>query len=225
MAGRKSNRNKIDINKPTVIAIEFAKIYMVMDKRLELNYSAYELSFLLGKNDFFVRDVENPLISKRYNPDDTNYLLLIFNERLSSIMLPKAERNSYNLRVTFYLSETRRKVYEIAIKNVGSNDYIYFKDFEVEPKDIELPVSHGLFSFESVQSHIDTLLNSGYFDEPKRALDIFKSCKSHFGKNFHPRNMIRVLNFYTNKKSGIAKLNKDSRDNFGRKLFVTSQST
>jgi hypothetical protein len=198
---------------------------MVMCKRLDLKYSAYELSFLLGKNDFFVRDVENPLDTKRYNPDDTNYLLLIFNEQLSSIMPPKTEPNTYHLEITSYLNEIRRMVYEIALKDTNGSGYKLFKIFEAEDKHVELDTSRSLLSFNEVQSYIDALLNTVFFNEPKRALDIFESCKTYFGENFHPRNMIKVLNFYTNKKSGVPKLNNDRRDDFGRRLFSKRAGT
>ena len=215
-----SKRNKINVDKPTAISIEFTKIYRVMGLRLLLGYSAYELSFLLGKNDFFVRDVENPLGTKRYNPDDTNYLLLIFNAQLPSIMLPKVEQNIYHLKVRSYLNEVKREVYEIAVKDPIGNNYSHFKTFEAEPKEIELPTLGILPSFEETRSYLDKLLTSAYFNNPKRALDIFESCKSNFGDDFHPRNMIKVLNYYTNKKSGVPKLNKDKKDNFGRRLFI-----
>jgi hypothetical protein len=219
MLVRQSKRSSISVDKPTAISIEFTKIYKVMEKRLTLGYSAYELSVLLGKNDFFVRDVENPLDTKRYNPDDTNYLLLIFNSRMSSIMLPKLEQNIYHLEITSYLNEIRKTVYEIALKSATGNSYTHFKTFEVEPKDIQLTTTIEPISFKEVRSYIDILIKSAYFDEPRRALDVFESCKSYFGEDFHPRNMIKVLNFYTNKKSGISKLNKADRNDFGRRLF------
>lgn len=221
MVLHKSKRYKIEIEKHSVIAIEFTKIYIVMDLRLELGYSAYELSFLLGKNDFFVRDVENPSNSKRYNPNDTNYLLLIFNEPLCSIMLPKVEENICHLEIKSYLNEFRKIIYEINIKDKNKNAYKPFKIFEVEDKQAVINTSRNVLSFEHVQSYIDTLLVNTYFDEPKRALDIFESCQANFGADFHPRNMIKVLNFYTNKKSGVVKLNKESRDDFGRTLFIS----
>ncbi|WP_345949164.1 hypothetical protein ABDD95_20170 [Mucilaginibacter sp. PAMB04274] len=189
------------------------------DKRLALGISAWELSFMFGKTDFLVRDAENPLITRRYNIDDTNYLLLIFDEKLPSVMPPKTEQDINHLEIISYFNEIRNNVYEIFIRDAKKVDYIFFKTIEVEKKYQELPTDLILSSFNEVKGYIDSLLKEDYFDEPKRALDIFNKCKEQLGERFHPRNMVKVLNYYTNKKSGIAKLNKDQKDDFGRTMF------
>jgi len=200
-------------------SIDFDKIHKIMDFRIKCGYSAYECSFLLGKTDFFFRDAENPLSTKRYNPDDTNYLQLIFETSLSAFMSPKIIEDLYHLQVTAYLNEDQKPVYDIAIRNEESK-YGSFKVFTEEDKHQELHTPLKLFTFEEVKTYIDTLLADGTFNEPKTAFDIFNKCKKHFGEQFHARNMIKVLNYYTNKKSGIAKLNNSGTNNCGRKLFV-----
>lgn len=218
MAVPKPKRYKKSLHKINVSAIEFDKIHLIRDKRLSsrLGLSSYELSFLLGKHDFFVRDVENPLEKKRYNIDDTNYLLLIFEDRLASIMPAKTEQETYQLEITYYLNGVRLPVYEINIINT----VMHPKIITGEGKHEELPTTLDLFSFTDVQLYVDELLCDNFFNGPKRALDIFAKCKLNFGKNFHPRNMIKVLNYYTNKKSGIPKLDKVETNEFGRRLFV-----
>lgn len=44
-------------------AIELIKTYNVMDLRLPFGYSCFELSFLLGLRDLYVRDLKNPIIA------------------------------------------------------------------------------------------------------------------------------------------------------------------
>jgi hypothetical protein len=216
MSAHKLNHPKQSIDKFTVVAIDFHKIYTVRELRVTEGYSAYELSFLIGKTDFFVRDVENPLSTKRYNPDDTNYLLLIFNKEIRSLMRERVDQNLYQIEVVSYLGEANAKVYEIKIKDSAT----IYTSFMEEPKHIELPTSRHLSTFTKVQKYVDELLEDQFFDEPKRGLDVFEKCKTHFGSDFHPRNMIQVLNYYTNKKSGIPKIMKENTNQFGRRLFI-----
>lgn len=219
MAPAKLKRSSKSIARLNVTAVEFTKIYLVMGKRLALGISAYELSFMLGKNDFFVRDAENPLNTKHYNIDNTNFLLLIYCELLSSVTPPKTKQDIYHLEIKSYFNKIRIAIYEITIKDAKEDCYAHYNTFEVEDKHAELPTCMALFSFNEVLVYIDTLLAGEFFNEPKRALDIYVRCKTHFGESFHPRNMVKVLNFYTNKKSGVHKLNKDKRDGFGRVTF------
>jgi hypothetical protein len=232
MAAVKQKRNKSDHHKLTVNTIDFYKTYMVRKMRVTLGISAYEQSFLLGKNDFFVRDVENPLTTKRYNTDDTNYLLLIYDELLKTIMLSKIEQDAYTLQVTTYLDSTRSIVYMIK-RRPKTNESINFHDaitvdesnslvVAEEKKHVDLATVLRASTFDEVKSYIDSLLEGNFFSEPKRALDIFKKCKEKFGRNFHPRNMINVINYYTNKKSGNFKIDKNAVNEFGRRLFVKS---
>ncbi|WP_236979874.1 hypothetical protein [Membranihabitans maritimus] len=198
--------------------MDFDKIYRIRDYRIRWGYSAYECSFLLGKQDFFFRDAENPLKTKRFNPNDTNYLQLIFQEPLSTFMAPKLEVDMYHLRISTYPDEKRKPVYDIDIKN-QEGQYQHFKTFADEEKHVELPTPLTVYSFDKVRTYIDHLLDNSYFNTPRTALDIFHTCHDHFGPDFHPRNMVRVLNFYMNRKSGVPKLNKEERDEFGRREY------
>ncbi|MEO7215546.1 hypothetical protein [Mucilaginibacter sp.] len=230
-------RNQKTHSKITISTVEFYKIYMVMFHRLASGYSAYEQSFLLGKTDLFVRDVENPLKSKRYNIDDANYILLIYNLSWKDIIPAEALQDNYQLEVTSYPGDKRIPVYEIR-KSAKESGSVLFRNFTLdkneekseilivteEDKHVEPATQLFLSTYDDVKIYIDKLLIGIFFTEPKRALDIFKQCQLKFGITFHPRNMIKVLNFYTNKKSGVPKLDKERRDEFGRMLFVNSSS-
>jgi hypothetical protein len=220
MAVSDPKRKKKTVHKFTFPSFEFIKIYLVRDRRVYLGISAYELSFLLGKDLQFVKDVEDPLEKKRYGINDTNYLWLILSGPLSSIMPDRVTVNTYHVKITKYSNGVRVTVYRIEKAETKEGPYEFFKEIEVEDKHVELFSSLKTSTFEKVQAYIDKLLSENFFDTPQRALDIYQKCQLKFGPEFHPRNMIKVLNFYTNKKSGDPKLNKEKKNRFGRTLFV-----
>lgn len=220
MAVSGSRLKKKSTHEFTFASFEFAKIYLVRDERIKRGFSAYELSFLLGKDDHFVKYAENPLEKKRYGINDTNYLWLIFGGPLSAIMPERIEVNSYHVRITHYSDGRKDNEYYIEKKDTKDAPYEFYREIKVEEKHAELSTPSKVFTFEEARLFIDELLADGYFNTPQRALDIYQKCQLKFGSEFHPRNMIKVLNFYTNKKSGIPKLNKEKKNEFGRTLFI-----
>lgn len=211
----------------------FQKIYRIKAFREKWGYSAYECSFLLGKHDFFFRDAEDPFENTHFNIIDTNYLQLIFNEPLPTFSPPVVEEDTYHLKVTKYLNEVRLWVWEIAKRKTPTgwdklldprnekNRDVYepFTTVVEERKLAELPTPLNVVVFDEVRAFIDSLLSEGFFDEPKTALDILKRCRKHFVDDFHARNMIRVINHYTNKKSGVPLLDKSKTNEFGRRIY------
>lgn len=214
----KGLRFKKTVHKASVCSIDFEKVYMVMDRRLEEGYSAYELSFMLGRESFYVRNAENPLHTLRYSVNETNYLLLTFSDKLPSIMPPFVEDDTYHLQITSYLNERRRQVFEISKRNEG-HEYILFKIIEEEDKHQELPTPLLLVPEEEVNVFLRSLIVDSWFSVPRTALDVFVVCKQYFGPSFHPRPMIRLLNYYTNRKSGTGELDK-GKNEFGRQTFI-----
>lgn len=215
MHGR--HKRKYNLN---FCAVDFDKIHRVRDFRIRMGYSAYELSFLLGKQDFFFRDIENPLNTKRISPNDTNFLQLIFREPISTFMPAKLDVNLYHLQVTTFTDpEIEKPVYEIQIEN-SEEKFEYFRTIAEEEKHVELSTPFNSYTFEEVKSYIDFLMSNSYFIEPHLASEIFHMCRDHFGIDFHPRYLIQVLNYYTNKKSGDPKLDASNKNIFGRTEYA-----
>lgn len=189
-----------------------------MDKRLQLGYSALELSFLLGRENFYVRKAENPLHTLRYSVNETNYLLLTFDTDISSIMSPVILDDVYHLQISTYSGERRKPVYEMYVQD-SNKEYKHFKTFQEEDKHDVLPTPLLLIPEEQVASLIDNLINASWFSTPRTGLEVFQICRQHFGKSFHPRPMINLLNQHSNKKSGTGRLVKD-RNKSGRQTFI-----
>lgn len=177
-----------------VAAIEFDKVYMVSDKRMVLGYSDRELSFLLGYRALYVRDVEDPLHTLRYTPKDTNYLLSIFDCRLSELMPGKVVEPFYQVKVVVSVDKEGREVYEIFTES--NKQFVFYRAVELSKENLILKGG----DCETVKDYIALLFNKGYFDEPKTALEIFKKCMRRLGKPLQPQFVMEGLSFYTSKR-------------------------
>jgi hypothetical protein len=168
----------------TVSSIDFEKSYKTMDMRIAKGFSDRELSFLLGYHQLYVRDVENPLHSKRYKARDTNYLLHIFNCTLPEILDGKLEELTYKLFVVVTSNEAGTKSYDI-FKEGPNGKHKIFRSFAelpafkaVGPKSVASPMK--------VKDFILDLLDEGYFSEPKTGLELFRTCVEHFKGHVRP---------------------------------------
>lgn|GEM_PF-3707707 len=75
--------NKKSTSKASPSAIEVEKAYHLQKLRVEMGWTWFELSYMLGKdNGSYVRDVENPLHTLKYDPADVNYIGLMVIRKL-----------------------------------------------------------------------------------------------------------------------------------------------
>ncbi|GGH12064.1 GNAT family N-acetyltransferase [Sphingobacterium alkalisoli] len=189
--------------------------------RKEVGYSAYECSFLLGKHDFFIRNIENLLHKSSFSTIDTNYISLIFREIFGDIFPAIAFNGNYAIRIEHTTGLKRKPLYEIKIEEVPGVKTSTSYSVQEEDKHIELQTKLELKDEQTLKDFIFSLCNNGFFNHARTALEIFDECRKeeNFGANFHPRNMIKALNHYTNSKSGEPILDNSRTNLFSRRLF------
>lgn len=208
---------KRKLQNTTFPAISFDKILLFHKARTEKGISAFECSFLLGKHDFFIRDAENPFKSTLIDPEDSVHLRKVLS--LTECNPNTSQLDLYKLEVEELKIDRKRTKRIIIIKS----DVADFDPIEiiVEDKEEELETSLFLSTYEKVQSYIRELIENGYFDSTRTALEIFNTFRSHdeFGANFHPRYLIQNIRFYLNKKSGEPILDNSRTNLFSRRLF------
>lgn len=181
-----------------VSSIEFDKTYRVRQKRLAMGYTARELSFLLGYHPLYVRNIEDPTSTKKYNAAETNYLRLIFDCPLSDLMLGKIEELFYQLQVEQGINpEFNNRRYTISL--LGGDTKEHFLSFEEEHAGFELPFNN-VVGKEQVQEFVNELFASGYFDEQRTGLEVFNYCVGRFGSLLKPAFVADALGFYTGKR-------------------------
>lgn len=213
--------NKKSTSKASPSAIEVEKAYHLQKLRVEMGWTWFELSYMMGKdNGSYVRDVENPLHTLKYDPADVNYIGLILNKSFSTILPHSVPTKNYNLLVVDYLDQKRRKVYEISLQNDLGN-YVHYHTFTEERKSDILPTPLQTFEPDEVRAYIDILIVDGFFYKPKTALNVLRKCRKNFGEDFHPRHMITTLIQFCDGRKG-KKLNDDGKSECGRRIYLIS---
>ncbi|MBL1409237.1 GNAT family N-acetyltransferase [Sphingobacterium faecale] len=214
MANKKS---KYTITFP---AFSFEKILLLEQLRKKLGLSAYEVSFMLGKHDFFIRDAENPLKTTLIDSEDSCHLMKVFLVPIEDITPPNMPVDDYQMVVTKEKAEKKKDRFQIDIQNAISSlsTPIVFVE---EEKHVELPTVLEISDEQTVRDFIHGLYISGFFNNTRTALEIFDVCREdeNFGENFHPRYMIRAIDYYTNRKSGNPILDNSRTNLFSRRLF------
>lgn len=182
--------------------IEFDKTYKVMLLRLKRGWSAFELSWLLGYRDFYVRDVENPLHKLQYASADTNYLQLIFNCGYEYIIAPKIEPAVWKIAVEVKVNDAQARLYLIYLMLERKKKLLY--EVTEEEKKVEYPAVTTANESELV-IYIGELIKEGYFNEPRTRLDLFNKCQKNFGTPLKPLYVINAVGKLT-RQHGYPKL-------------------
>lgn len=198
-----------------VSSIEFDKTYRVRQKRLAMGYTARELSFLLGYHPLYVRNLEDPTSTKKYNAAETNYLRLIFDCPLSDLMPGKIEEPFYQIQIEQgHSPESNNKSYTISILKEEGREH--FLTFDEEAANFEMPLKSAATQ-EEVQQFVNELFGNRYFDKPRTGLEVFKLCQEKLGAPLRPAFFADALGFYTGKRKAprlVKGKNESSREVF-----------
>ncbi|CDT22702.1 conserved hypothetical protein [Sphingobacterium sp. PM2-P1-29] len=202
----------------TFPAFSFDKVMFFHKIRTEKGYSAFECSFMIGKHNFLIRDAENPLKKTLIDAEDSLVLAKVFN--LEPYNPPCNPIDYYKLDVTFSIVERKKMQWEIVIANDEIKRLRALKIIE-EDKEIELPTSSFLSTYDDVQEYFKKLVAEGYFNSARTALDILNKYREsvEFGPDFHPRYLIKNIRYYLNKKSGEPILFDRRTNQFSRRLY------
>lgn len=202
----------------TFPAISFDKVMFFHKIRIEKGYSAFECSFMIGKHNFLIRDAENPLKKTLIDPEDSLVLGKVFN--LEAYNPPSNPIDYYKLDVIVSKVERKKTQWEIFktnddIKPLGTTIIVE------EDKEIELPTSSFLSTYDDVQVYFKKLIAEDYFNSARTALEILNKYREsdEFGPDFHPRYLIQNIRHYLNKKSGEPILNDSRTNQFSRRLY------
>lgn len=202
----------------TFPAFSFDKVMFFHKIRTEKGYSAFECSFMIGKHNFLIRDAENPLKKTLIDAEDSLVLAKVF--RLERYNPPCNPIDYYKLDVTFSIVARKKMQWEIVIANDEIKPVRALKIIE-EDKEIELPTSSFLSTYDDVQEYFKKLIAEGYFSSARTALDILNKYREseEFGPDFHPRYLIKNIRYYLNKKSGEPILFDRRTNLFSRRLY------
>ncbi|GGH06859.1 hypothetical protein FAZ19_03780 [Sphingobacterium alkalisoli] len=210
--------NKKSKHLVTFPAFSFDKIALYYKIRKEKGISAFECSFLLGKHNFFIRDTENPFKPTLIDPEDSAQIGKIL--LLEDYNPPVTPLDLYKLNVEEIKIDRKRIKRVITIESDHNLPNKYLEIFTEEKED-ELETPLFLSTSPEVQTAFRELLEQGYFNHTRTALEIFDTFRAmdQFGPNFHPRYLIQNIRYFVNKKSGEPILDNSRTNLFSRRLF------
>jgi len=199
-----------------IAAVHIFKVKNVLDRRISLGISARDLSFLLGKVNTYVRDVENPFTTLKYNIDDTALLCRIL--RFSPSKIYQGVDSSpieLSLNIKVYDSKFGEAyaVYQVV---KGAEEKLYAVIPESKDPDYQ---GESKASQKEVQDLVDHLFNSAYFETPHTAWEIYEMAVERFGTPFKAKYLRDAIKKYTSKRSYPKFSSNEKSKGFFRTLY------
>ncbi|SEL57514.1 hypothetical protein [Parapedobacter koreensis] len=195
--------------------IEVEKMLNVLVLRKRKGYSQFELSFLMGQRDFYVRDAENPNHTLIYAVPFTNIFRQIYGCDTKAIVPDINKKPDYSIRILEATDESGNSVYR-AEKKIEGGNWELIDTFSVEPKELLLK-SPSRITDQQVKDWVNIKFNSGYFDVAKNALQILKDCEKELESTIRPLFLADALKDYTLRKKAPRLAKK--KDENGRFVF------
>lgn len=178
--------------------IELIKMLNIIKLRNNRGLSQFELAFLLGQRDLYVRDFERPDHTLILGLSENNTIKIIFKCELEDFVPLINGSTNHKIQILYQVDDQGNRNY-IAEQKIGNGKWKEFLRFGDEEKDILLE-SSSLITDTQIQSWIDKKYHNGYFNVAKSALEIFLDCEAHFGEPVRPLFLANAIQHYTKKK-------------------------
>ncbi len=178
--------------------IELLKMLNVIKLRHKRGLSQFELAFLLGQRDLYVRDFERPDHTLILGLSENNTIRIIFKCELADFVPSNIGSTNHKIQIRYKVDDQGNKNY-IAEQKIGNGKWKEFLRFGDEEKDILLESSSAITDIQ-IQNWIDEQYNNGYFKDAKSALEIFLDCEAHFDEKVKPLFIANAIQYYTKKK-------------------------
>lgn len=203
-----------EVEKLEMSMVEIEKMLNVFLLRTAKGYSQYELSFLLGQEDFYVRKIEDINHTLEYKIEKSNILRQIFNCGFPAIVPNTNVTPSYAIKIFEHNDETEHITYK-AEKVLVDGTVKVIATFGTEGKDLLLP-SASTVNEEEVTMWVLAKCQTDYFSTSRTALQIFKDCETEFDQAIRPLFLANALKSCNGTK-GLPKIKKKKDEN---KRFV-----
>lgn len=178
--------------------IELIKMLNIIKLRDKRGLSQFELAFLLGQRDLYVRDFERPDQTLILGLSENNTIRIIFKCELADFVPSNIGSNNHKIQIRYQVDNRGNRNY-VAEQKIGNGKWKEFLKFGDEEKDIFLESSSAITDIQ-IQNWIDEQYNNGYFKDAKSALEIFLDCEAHFDEQVRPLFIANAIQYYTKKK-------------------------
>lgn len=202
------------ININAMPRIEVEKMLNIFLLRKKRGYNQFELSFLMGQRDFYVRDAEDPTHTLIYSVPFNNIFREIFDCSIEQIV-PDITQTDYTIQISVARNESDSVIYK-AEKLFKDGRIELVAILSAEPKDLLLE-SPSIIIEQSVRDWVLHQISTGYFSEPKNALQILKDCEKEFDSPVRPLFLANALKACNGTK-GTPKMTRKKDEN-GRFVY------
>ena len=202
------------ININAMPRIEVEKMLNIFLLRKKRGYNQFELSFLMGQRDFYVRDAEDPTHTLIYSVPFNNIFREIFDCSIEQIV-PDITQTDYTIQISVARNESDLVIYK-AEKLFKDGRIELVAILSAEPKDLLLE-SPSIIIEQSVRDWVLHQISTGYFSEPKNALQILKDCEKEFDSPVRPLFLANALKACNGTK-GTPKMTRKKDEN-GRFVY------
>ncbi|WP_313532025.1 hypothetical protein [Sphingobacterium multivorum] len=202
------------INITAMPRIEVEKMLNIFLLRKKRGYNQFELSFLMGQRDFYVRDSEDPTHTLIYSVPFNNIFREIFDCSIEQIV-PDITQTDYTIQISVARNESDSVVYK-AEKLFKDGRIELVAILSAEPKGLLLE-SPSIITEQSVKDWVLHQISIGYFSQSKNALQILKDCEKEFDGALRPLFLANALKACNGTK-GSPKLT-SKKDENGRFVF------
>lgn len=199
-----------EVEKHEMPMVEIEKMLNVFLLRTAKGYSQYELSFLLGQEDFYVRKIEDITHTLEYKIEKSNILRQIFNCEFVAIVPNTNVSPSYTIKVFEHKDETERITYK-AEKVFADGTIKEIATFGTEDKELLLP-SASTVTEEEVMAWVLAKCQTDYFNTSRTALQILKDYEAEQEQPIRPLFLANALKSCNGTK-GLPKINKKKDEN------------
>lgn len=196
--------------------VELEKMLNMLLLRKSKGYTQFELSFLIGQRDFYVRDAESPNHTLVYTVPFTNIFRQIFSCDTAAIVPNINRKPVYSIRILEATDETGNSVYR-AERKIDDGDWEFIDTFGPEPKDLLLESKETTTTEQEVRNWVIGKFAGDYFDTAKNALEILKDCEKQLNSSVRPLFLANALKACNGTK-GLPKLSK-TKDGNGRFVY------
>lgn len=199
-----------EVEKLEMSMTDIEKMLNVFLLRTAKGYSQYELSFLLGQEDFYVRKIEDINHTREYKIEKSNILKQIFNCEFAAIVPNTNVSPSYTIKVFEHKDETEHITYK-AEKVFANGTVKEIATFGTEDKELLLP-SASTVTEEEVTAWVLAKCQTDYFDTSRTALQILKDYEGELNQPIRPLFLANALKSCNGTK-GLPKINRKKDEN------------
>ena len=192
MTSNKHTAEKVDWHIVVMSKMDFKIALLVYYRYSEIKLTDEEVSFLMGKRNKYVFDLLDPTQKDKFKTEQLDILPTILECKIRDIIPNDVIANDTIMIRGRKKARSRKIIYEyIEIFQNQTNDGAK----ESDPQIIEKKTKKGERKEINPKVHelMLKLMEQGYFDKPKNALELYLHCKEKITSLFKPSDLQKSL--------------------------------